>query len=45
MRKIAVATAVETRKRIKYRDLGHDFHFEPVSAETLKVCVRQALVS
>ena len=31
----AVATAVETKKRTKYKDLDLNFHFEPVSVETI----------
>ena len=31
----AVATAVEAKKRSKYKDLENNFHFEPVSMETL----------
>ena len=31
----AVATAVEVRKYSKYKDFDVDFHFEPVSVETL----------
>ena len=31
----AVATAVEAKKNAKYADLEVDFHFEPVSVETL----------
>ena len=31
----AVATAVEAKKMSKYKDLEVDFHFEPVSVETL----------
>jgi hypothetical protein len=31
----AVATAVEAKKNTKYKDLEVDFHFEPVSVETL----------
>ena len=31
----AVANAVEAKKRQKYKDLALEFHFEPVSVETL----------